>query len=350
MGSIEEAQWRDLQKHSPRAQQLQRQSFTTRSTWKGRKSAWRQHEPRDPPLSSYAHARKITIMSLNRCFEGDPSTAPQERLAALLTELATINADVVNLQEVTQSAIRAFQVDERFRRRWIVSSFDVGVYSREGHGLLTLVNKHTAELMNSFQYPLDEHPDEQMRSGRTLLVCEMVKDGVHVRVINAHLESARLPRDTSTTAYPKARAKLVACREYQISVASGIAEAFITSDSSRGVVFAGDMNLGVDAEQDAPERYGFRDAWKDLHAESGELGNTFGVTWSSDKKLTPSRLDRIVSMGRLRPVRFEILFTTPLQLGPDLRDILGHDSYLSDHAGVLAQFDMCVMDPTNKRP
>ena len=350
MGSIEEAQCPNLQNHSPRAQQLQCQSFATRLTWKGRKSAWRQHEPRDPPLSSYASASKITIMSLNRWFEGDPATAPQERLAALLTELATINADVVNLQEVTQSAIRAFQDDERFRGRWVVSSFDAGVYSSEGHGLLTLVNKQSAELASSFRYPLDEHPNEQMRSGRTLLVCKVVKDGVHVHVINAHLESARLPRDTSTTAYQEARAKLVACREYQISVASGIAGAFITSDSSRGVIFAGDMNLGDDAEQDAPERYGFLDAWKELYGDSGEPGNTFGVTWSSDKKVTPCRLERLVSMGRLRPVRFEILFTTPLPLAPDLRDILGHDSYLSDHAGVLAQFDMCVMDPTNKRP
>jgi len=279
-------------------------------------------------------------MSLNRWFEGDPATAPQERLEALLVELSTISADVVNLQEVTQSAIRSFQDDERFRGKWIVSSFDPGVYSTEVHGLITLVNRRTAEMVGAERYALDEHPDEQMRSGRTLLVSEVVKDGVRVCVINAHLESARLPRDTSTVAYEEARARLVACRECQIQVASRIASRFSsrTSEEHKGVIFAGDMNLGDESEQDAPERHGFQDAWRVLHGSSGETGNTFGVNWSSDKKVTQSRLDRIVYMGDLRPARFEILFTTPLKLDEQLRKILEHDVYLSDHAGVLAEF------------
>jgi len=291
-------------------------------------------------------------MSLNRWFEGDPATAPQERLRALLSELAAISADVVNLQEVTQSAIRAFQDDERFRKKWIVSSFDPGIYSKEGHGVLTLVNKHTAEMFEAKRCPLDWHSDEQMRSGRTLLVTELVKDGVRVCVINAHLESARLPRDTSTAAYQEAKARLVAIREYQVQAASSVADVFylMTSEDPARVIFAGDMNLGDDSEQDVPERHGFTDAWRELHGDTGELGNTFGVTWSSDKRLAPRRLDRIVYMGRLRPVQFEILFTTPLAVPPELRDILGHEVYLSDHAGVLAQFDMCIPDPTDRLP
>jgi len=188
---------------------------------------------------------------------------------------------------------------------------------------------------------LDEHPDEGMRSGRTLLVSEVVKDEVRVCVINAHLESARLPMDTSTAAYQEARARLVACREYQISVASKIARRTNTSVPTGRIIFAGDMNLGDSSEQDAPERHGFQDTWKMLHGSSGKTGNTFGITWSSDKKVTPSRLDRIVHMGALRPVRFEILFTTPLPLPSDLQGILGHDVYLSDHAGVLAEFEIC---------
>ena len=339
---IEEAQSQD-QHPVPRPNKLQPLRYTSRLTWKGRKSEWSPHILRTIVSSSGTNGSNrsnITIMSLNRWFEGDPTTAPQERLKALLTELATSSADVVNLQEVTQSAIRAFQDDERFRQKWIVSSFDPGVYSREGHGLLTLVNRHTTEMVGAERYALDEHPDEGMRSGRTLLVSEIVKDGVHVCVINAHLESARLPRHTSTEGYREARARLVAVREYQISVAARIAEAFSTSHKSRAVIFAGDMNLCDESEQDAPERHGFQDAWRVLHGSSGETGNTFGITWSSEKKVTPSRLDRVVFMGELRPVRFEILFTTPLELDGELREILGHDVYLSDHAGVLAEFEM----------
>jgi endonuclease/exonuclease/phosphatase family metal-dependent hydrolase len=342
MSSIEESQQRDKHDHNPRAQQLQCQSYRTRLTWKGRKSEWKLHEARVRATSGGANGNTITIMSLNRWFEGNPATAPQERLKALLSELATISADVVNLQEVTQSAIRAFQSDTRFQQKWIVSSFDAGVYSREGHGLLTLVNRGSAELVNSSRYSFDEHPDEQMRSGRTLLVLEVVKAGVHVCIINAHLESARLPKDTSTEAYREARARLVACREYQILVASKIAEGFSTSDGLGRVIFAGDMNLGDVSEEDAPERHGFQDAWRVLYGSSGQLGNTFGVNWSSDRKATPRRLDRVVYTGELRPIRFEILFTTPLPLASDLREILGHDIFLSDHAGVLAEFELFV--------
>jgi len=146
----------------------------------------------------------------------------------------------------------------------------------------------------------------------------------------------------STAAYAEAKARLMAVRGYQISVASRIASSFRagTSETHGGVVFAGDMNLGEEAEQDAPERHGFQDAWKVLCGTSGRDGSTFGVNWSLEGNVTKSRLDRVVYMGCLRPVRFEILFTEPLKLEEGMREMLGHEVYLSDHAGVLTEFEM----------
>jgi len=349
MSSLEEAQQRDLHSHRPRAQQLQCQRVVTRLTWKGRKSGWKAHEALKQSLPGGLDQGTITIMSLNRWFEGDPATAPQERLKALLSELAALSADVVNLQEVTQSAIRTFQDDDQFRKKWIVSSFDPGIYAKEGHGLLTLINKHTTDIVNSSRYPLDEYPDEYLRSNRTLLVSEVVKNGVHVCIINAHLNTARL-EFTTASAYQEARARQVACRNYQISVASTIAQTFKASDGSKRVIFAGDMNLAYAEEELALHFRDFEDAWEMLYGSGGISGYTFGITpWSFKTNVPRGRPDRIAFMGKLRPVRSEILFTDPLPLAPDMRELLGHDVYLSDHAGVLAEFELHIPGTKNGR-
>jgi len=248
-----------------------------------------------------------------------------------LTSLALTDADVVNLQEVTHSVLRAFRGDEGFQGKWIISSFSTKVFGEEFHGLVTLVNKHTADMLSCIRIPLDGHPDLAVRSTRALLVTEVVKEGISVRVINAHLVAT-------------AGARGIAMRDYQIHVAATMGQKSPAASSSQlpRVIFSGDMNLADDSEQNTPERHGFHDAWSELHGRSGDQGHTFGLHYpqTMEKAYPPKRLDRIVYIGSLLPTRFEIMFTEPLAIPPSLRELLGHDVHLSDHAGVLAEFSL----------
>jgi len=312
--------------------QCQPEAFVTRMTWSGRKGDWEPYTSSFPPISASGRSSTFTLLSLNIWFEGSPFTAPQQRHAALLTSLALTDADVVNLQEVTHSVLRAFRGDDHFQEKWIISSFSNKVFGEEFHGLVTLVNKHTADMLSCIRVPLDGHPDVALRSTRALLVTEVVKEGTPVRIINSHLVAT-------------AGARGIAMRDYQIHVAATMAQkptSSLSSSQLQRVIFSGDMNLADYSEQDAPEHHGFHDAWRELHGRSGDPGYTFGLNYpqSMETDYPPKRLDRIVYRGSLLPTRFEVMFTEPLALEPSLRELLGHDVHLSDHAGVLAEFSL----------
>lgn len=69
----------------------------------------------------------------------------------------------------------------------ITSSFSSKVFGEEVHGRVTLVNKHTTNMLSCIRIPLDGHSDGALRSTRALLVTEVVKEGTPVQIMNAHL-------------------------------------------------------------------------------------------------------------------------------------------------------------------
>ena len=303
------------------------------------------HRPRD---SSSTPSNTISILTYNVWFG---NLANDRRYPALLDLICRTKADVVCLQEVTDSFIRYLLAHEGIRKAYLCLGVeDPAIVDKAGadgkirglykladkmrYGCLVLLNRHATQLVDGSAV-LQRFPDS--RQDRRLLSLRI--DGVsntHTATIRdlaigtAHFESPTSARDTLDS--PQYRA-----REAQLRYSRSILP-------PRHIV-CGDTNIYLPEEDKMPERLGYTDAFIQVHDsadDDGKASRGKGYTFPTshelpnfDKTIELRRLDRVLlSSSALSAVEVEVL-------GMEERVVVeaagGLKVPLSDHGAVLAR-------------
>ncbi|CAD6965476.1 unnamed protein product [Tilletia laevis] len=236
-----------------------------------------------PTAASLSPSGKLTIVTYNVWFE---NFVDEVRHPAIIGLLASTNADVICLQEITQSFLATIRSDA--------------------------VMQNTLAVRNGRLVDLPES-----KLNRTLLMAELTGlSGTHTQGINAlTIAAAHLESPGADYAQHARRAQLQFIR-------ARLPES--------GAIFCTDTNLCTEEEADLPtDHLRFRDAWVDA-GHSADVPTSDSLYKSP---YTPRRLDRILYTGDgLQAVSANLIGEAPLKI----TEPISMDLYFSDHKGVLA--------------
>ncbi|CAD6916838.1 unnamed protein product [Tilletia laevis] len=262
-----------------------------------------------PTAASLSPSGKLTIVTYNVWFE---NFVDEVRHPAIIGLLASTNADVICLQEVTQSFLATIRSDAAMRNTYACLGLDGETMKGTFYGCVVLVNRKSLAVRNGRLVDLPES-----KLNRTLLMAELTGlSGTHTQGINAltiataHLESpgADYAQHARRAQFQFIRARL----------------------PESGAIFCADTNLCTEEEARLPtDHFRFRDAWVDA-GHSPDVPTSDSLYKSP---YTPRRLDRILYTGDgLQAVSANLIGEAPLKI----TEPISMDLYLSDHKGVLA--------------
>jgi endonuclease/exonuclease/phosphatase family metal-dependent hydrolase len=255
----------------------------------------------------------LSVATYNVWFE---SMVNDVRYPAVVKLVVATGADIICLQEVTQSFIRHLKADPAVRETYTCLGIEgETIGDSMFHGCLMLIKTKTLTVT---QGTLDELPDT--RDQRRLLSARVSGvPGAHthnirdVMVATAHLESTGA--------------------EYAVSARLRQLRYIKEKLPHSGAIFCGDMNLVTEGETRVPEKLGFHDAW----TAAGHSADTPTSDALYKSMYTPRRLDRVLYTGDVLCTSEASLFgETPLQITQPVQ----MDLFLSDHIGVLVKLKL----------
>jgi endonuclease/exonuclease/phosphatase family metal-dependent hydrolase len=265
-----------------------------------------------------AHLR---IGTLNRWFEARHANTRNDSVIGILDKL---DWDVFCLQETTQAFILHAARHHLAQKKWVMSDSSGSTLPPGGHGLFTMYNPKTVEVISIHNQALPNSRQRRYYQVSVVRLRDKTKSSSTsrpLRIINVHLESPTLGDIAS-----EARAEQLA---HLHEVAKELYD-----DAAIPTLVIGDLNL-VSAEEDTMSATHFTDTWKVLRPD--ELGHTWPSAYHRPSiPYPPSRPDRVLFLdtGCLRPVGIDIVFDQPVRV-----DDFG-DVPLSDHVGLLARMDV----------
>ncbi|RKH91220.1 endonuclease [Corallococcus sp. AB045] len=291
--------------------------FTPLPAWRydARSGAWAQAS-REPGHALPA-AAPFTVATFNVLFDlyDAELLATERRTPAALALLRETGADVIALQEVTPSFLKALLAEPWVRERYWMS---------DGPGAHT-VTPYGQVLLS--RVPLASVWQRVFSRDKRIITAELHLSGGTLWVATPHLTSDRDASGASARAV-----QVEALLEWARVLGS-------TSDTEApDLVLAGDFNFGDGApEAESFARAGFVDAWPTLRPS--EAGETFNPRLNSLAALTTvsgalRRLDRVLvasPSGRLAPESVELLGEAPLSGPPGPS---GQVLFASDHFGL----------------
>ncbi|WP_375758346.1 poly(A) polymerase [Corallococcus exercitus] len=291
--------------------------FTPLPAWRydARSGSWTER-PREagraPP-----NPASLTIATFNVLFDlyDAELLATERRTPAALALLRETDADVIALQEVTPSFLRALLAEPWVREHgWLSDGPGAHTVERYGQVLLSRV-------------PLASVWQRVFSRDKRIIAAELRLAGGALWVATPHLTSNRDASGASARAV-----QVEALLEWARALgATGDKEA-------PDLVLAGDFNFGDGApEAESFARAGFVDAWSALRPS--EEGETFNPRLNTLAALTTvsgrlQRLDRVLvasPSGRLAPTAVELFGEAPLA-GPPAPN--GQALFVSDHFGL----------------
>ncbi|KAJ5773202.1 hypothetical protein N7457_008098 [Penicillium paradoxum] len=227
----------------------------------------------DPP---HSNTPDITLLTWNIDALSKRST---DRVAEILTFITTITpkADIIFLQEVSQSALQQILADKRIRESWFSSEHE-NTTCRNSFTTMTLVSKPRCAVGTGNGLALGPVWRVSFPSyfGRDALFCDIFlpssTDSTRVRLANVHLDS--LPIKPSH-------------RPRQLSIVSS----FLRS-AGCGLV-AGDFNPVLEDDAGLVEDNGLTDVWTALRP--GEPGYTWGA--DGEQAFPANRMDKVALLG-----------------------------------------------------
>ncbi|NNB94346.1 DUF504 domain-containing protein [Corallococcus exiguus] len=291
--------------------------FTPLPSWRydARSGAWTQASRE--PGHALPTAAALTVATFNVLFDlyDAQLLATERRIPAALALLRETNADVIALQEVTPSFLKALLSEPRVREHYWMS---------EGPGAQT-VTPYGQVLLS--RVPIASLWQRVFSRDKRIIAAELHLSGGALWVATPHLTSDRDASGASARAV-----QVEALLEWARVLGS-------TSETEASdLVLAGDFNFGDGApEAESFARAGFVDAWSSLRPS--EAGETFNPRLNSLAALTTvsgtlRRLDRVLvasASGRLAPESVELFGEAPLAglPGPG-----GQALFASDHFGL----------------
>ncbi|MHA7630114.1 poly(A) polymerase [Corallococcus sp. M7] len=291
--------------------------FTPLPAWRydARSGAWAQasREPGQAPPST----APLTVATFNVLFDlyDAQLLATERRTPAALTLLHETGADVIALQEVTPSFLKALLAESWVRERYWMS---------DGPGAQTVMPYGQVLLS---RVPLASVWQRVFSRDKRIITAELHLSGGTLWVATPHLTSDRDASGASARAV-----QVEALLEWARVLGS-------TSDTEApDLVVAGDFNFGDGApEAESFARAGFVDAWSSLRPS--EAGETFNPRLNTLAAVTTvsgalRRLDRVLVMSpsdRLAPESVELFGEAPLAGPPGPT---GQALFASDHFGL----------------
>ncbi|KAJ3187208.1 hypothetical protein HK101_009459 [Irineochytrium annulatum] len=298
-------------------------------------------DPIDPCPRPRNH---LKIVTFNVWFDG---MLQRQRAAALLSQVAEELPDVVCFQEVTRTFMDVLTSTKWWTGRYHICGKALA-FEQYWYGVVTLVRKGAeVEVVGE---EMVEFPKSEM--GRRLLVVTLrgkvnaeKKKRTDKKAGSSKDLTPHLPTIKVAMSHFESMPNYAAVRRQQFSFAADIAKVRDDSASHDVGIICGDMNLCNDDEDRALEDVGFRDCWRECHAEdtkeAKEAGFTFGRTW---KKEFPGRIDRIgvhdgADEGGRGGPRAEVRVVECKLIG--LKEMEGFEgAHPSDHLGVVATIEV----------
>ncbi|MFB1484468.1 poly(A) polymerase [Corallococcus sp. RDP092CA] len=291
--------------------------FTPWPAWKfdAHSGAWAQASLE--PGSSLPATAALTVVTFNVLFDlyDAELLATERRTPAALALLRGTNADVIALQEVTPSFLRALLAEPWVREHcWLSDGPGAQTVTPYGQVLLSRV-------------PLASVWQRVFSRDKRVITAELRVAGGTLWVATPHLTS---DRDASGAS----------ARAIQVEALLEWARVLGSSNETEApdLVVAGDFNFGDGApEAESFARAGFVDVWSSLRPS--EAGETFNPRLNTLAALNTvsgrlQRLDRVLvasPSGRLAPESVELLAEAPLE-GPPAPT--GQPLFVSDHFGL----------------
>ncbi|GMU09956.1 poly(A) polymerase [Corallococcus caeni] len=291
--------------------------FTPLPAWRfdARSGSWteRSHEPGH----AVPHPVSLTVATFNVLFDlyDAELLATERRTPAALTLLRETDADVIALQEVTPSFLRALLAQPWVREHYWLSD-GPGAHTVERYGQVLLSRVPFASVWQRV-----------FTRDKRIITAELRLAEGPLWVATPHLTSNRDPSGASARAV-----QVEALLEWARALgAAGDKEA-------PDLVLAGDFNFGDGApEAESFARAGFVDAWSALRPS--EAGETFNPWLNTLAALTTvsgrlQRLDRVLvasPSGRFAPAAVDLFGEAPLA-GPPAPT--GQALFVSDHFGL----------------
>jgi tyrosyl-DNA phosphodiesterase 2 len=275
-------------------------------------------QPQAKPLS------KFQILSWNIEFS---SPFIPERTTAILdylqnhSQISSAQNDgiptIILLQEVHVTALPSILSHAYLQAHYDLTDISIEHF-RAPYGTITLVPRSLTPSTTA----VVRIPFQNSMMGRDVLIVDLEllqppqrspspKINSRIRIGNTHLESARGHADIA--------------RPQQLDLISQ----YISS--ADGGLVAGDMNAITPIDDEGPRKAGLIDCWEAIHPD--DEGYTWG--YQPPSEVYPcGRLDKALVSGILSPVSIE-----RVGMGEQLAHPL-NSVWLSDHYGLLAQFDI----------
>ncbi|MFP2896216.1 poly(A) polymerase [Corallococcus sp. 4LFB] len=291
--------------------------FTPLPAWRydARSGSWTERS--GEPGHAVPKPASLTVATFNVLFDlyDAELLATERRTPAALTLLRETDTDVIALQEVTPSFLRALLAEHWVREHYWMSD-GPGAHTVERYGQVLLSRVPFASVWQRV-----------FSRDKRIITAELRLAEGPLWVATPHLTSNRDPSGASARAV-----QIEALLEWARALGA-------TGDQAApDLMLAGDFNFGDGApEAEAFSRAGFVDAWSALRPS--EAGETFNPRLNTLAALTTvsgrlQRLDRVLvasPSGRLAPAAVDLFGEAPLA-GPPAPT--GQALFVSDHFGV----------------
>jgi tyrosyl-DNA phosphodiesterase 2 len=239
-------------------------------------------------------------------------------------------ATVIFLQECIQSDLATIAKQPWVREKFYMTDLDSTNWASDYYGTVTLVDRRLP-VASCFRV----HYEKTRMERDGLFVDVLVGGQKRVRLCNTHLESMALEPPF---------------RPLQMKV---VAE-HLRIDGVQGAAVAGDFNAIQDFDRTLHADNGLKDAYLEL---GGQEDSDDGYTWGQQaptalrERFGCSRMDKVFFQGDLQLEKFE-RFGAGVQLegeqGKTLVSLGIHKPWITDHLGILAEFQVSGLLPISK--